>query len=491
MAILHDRHRLLYYAALSVTVLINILFWQKQGSWPCNSDYWEHVSIVNAFTKNIAHPPHHLFDASAQHPFFSPFHLGVAAYKIITNLHIELAFLTASIFNYTFFAIALYIATTSLYPEASNTLPSALLFSILFLFPPEMLTWSGFTHLGALQFTTPYPSLAMFALGLLGLSLTQYFTHLSIQKLVIKSVLLGIVLLVHPSTFIMFVVFDVSLLLSRENMTIDTFIKGSVFITTSLLLAIFLATLWPYYPILGLLKPMTNAFNTDSTVFKSTPLIIFTAVSLSYAFLSFKNSKGLKKALLTSIILASCIYFISLVFRQYGLMRIIAVNIICFQTLAAALISKTLTEKGTRTRFFGLSVLLSVALVICVKSGHFFIINSNNCDKDIYDSLSLLTSSSAVILTKRQDALYAAAKGVSVIASPHPTYWIQDNEDRIQFVDKFYQGTLEPDELESKLAQYNVTYIVVTQDMLSRGTFPILSNVILQNSQHAILELRK
>lgn len=237
------RHRYALLAA-AVTVLTGIQ--TLNGQW--STDMWEHVAVVRELIAHPFDPSHPQLLSDATHPDFSPYTvlLGIVGHLFDAGAVTVLS--VAAVVN----VVLLLVALRALVIEvtANERAPFWALLFVLALWGAAPYRYSGFFNLNSIGFTAPYPSTFATAVGFGTLVAALRYARDGARPLLIPVALgTALVTLVHPLSAPWLVLALVAVAFSRmEDLASRLWLAGAVAVALGLCL------LWPYYPVLELVR---------------------------------------------------------------------------------------------------------------------------------------------------------------------------------------------------------------------------------------------
>ena len=250
-------------------ILISILFYKFVFAATTTTqygDFWEHSAAIQALLGNLYEPTHPFFALKASHAFVSPYSVLIASLAALTQTTAINALTAMGLVNFCVLAYSVKAFYSSFIKSSQSVKAQACAFYafllILFLWGSNTWGYSGFLNFSLMADVLPYPSTFALALSLLGLSLGfTRSTRFSFFYSALTYILFWFVLLTHPLTSIFFAVGLICQLWSahasqRQNKILVGICLG--------LLAIYAATLWPYFSIIALIFGAGDVYHSEN-----------------------------------------------------------------------------------------------------------------------------------------------------------------------------------------------------------------------------------
>ncbi|HVR19553.1 MAG TPA: hypothetical protein VMS65_07650 [Polyangiaceae bacterium] len=217
------------------------------------ADYWEHTAVLRALLDDPFHPSHPLIESTASSPRFGPHFLLVALVGRALGTDALGAMSIAAIFNTLLFLAGIYAFFREYFRD-----PRAPLFGLVVMFG----SWLDAPHFSNVYKLSVYFSVAGYpssaALAIMLLALTALLRLLRSERerpgLWVLVVFLGAYLYVtHPLTAMLAFTAAGLLALTEPRVVLARRLWASGAVAAGLLLA----SLWPYYPALGMVASGT------------------------------------------------------------------------------------------------------------------------------------------------------------------------------------------------------------------------------------------
>jgi hypothetical protein len=244
------------FAALSLGILVwvgwDAFFFRVITNNP-GSDYWEHTAVLRALLDDPWHPKHPLIEGSVPSPRFGPHFVLVALLGRAFHADALGAMSIASVVNTLLFLAGIFVFFEEYFEN-----PWAPLFGLVVMFG----SWLDAPHFSnvyklSIYFSVAgYPSTAALAAMLFGLAVIVRALRAERDRpeLWALSALIGAyVFITHPLTAML--AFTAAGLLALTEPRVAR--TRRLWVTGSLVAGLLLASLWPYYPALGMVASGT------------------------------------------------------------------------------------------------------------------------------------------------------------------------------------------------------------------------------------------
>jgi len=462
------------YVIISVLLLLVMVFHSFFGKWV--SDFWEHSAVVRELSTNIFEPQHPLFIVDKSHPFFSPYLVLISLFARFFSLTAIDILTVAGIFNLVFFLVGLRLFVQCFFVDRWETICFYALIFILFLWPVQAWSWSGFVHFKVLGYALPYPS--TFALAITLLIFALYYRALqSFRKrgLFSAALLTGVVLVTHPTTALFTIIGVCAISLHYYKQ------QGSRAIVVGLLLLIgagIFTLLWPYYSFLELVGANNAEFHSNSyTLYKNAFWIWPTLMVLPFALVSLASR--FKQNCFDALVLMLCgsamIYVLGFITGQFGIGRIISCIVIIIQIAAAAWFAKVETNRQANYLRYAPIVVFVLVAIVALNSANFSVFDRSlkglqglRYSYAEYEAVGQYIDQYDVVLTDPSNSLRMPTFGGKVIASRKPAHWIDDHKHRRKDLRDFFADNVEMTDKLAIIDKYSVDFILIDRNKIER-----------------------
>lgn len=486
-----------HFIAILIVACILIIQFLFIKNKPWVSDYWEHKAVFLEFYRHPVNPDHPVVNVKAQHPFFSPYVLAFVITGRLLSISPELLLDFASFFNVFFFLCSVFLLER-LVVKGKNQPKSfvLLLLTILFLwgaFPPY---FSSFYHFVGLFYTGVYPATFAFCLSVLSGFLhnkvvNNRWWHSSRIVVIFSFIVFNwIILLTHPLTFIFsFSLFIYNYIEYYQLNSKSETQKPIFYILLELLLLfgvpVLLTFFWTYYSMwnLFLVRSSYGRFHLDSMLlytglWKGYYTLLLPVVLLFYC-LVIRD----KQAVAISIIIGGLflVYLFGAITGFFGYGRTISFITLWIHLWLVSFLTKQVTNWAKKQIVVLLFLSALPFVYISVKSvykaasttnGDYLarMIESNFIANasipEITHRLFLFKNcidDGSIVMTDLVTSRYVAAFGAKAVASPYSEYWIEDNEERMNDINRFFNSTDSATQMQL-LYKYKPHYLLLNPD---------------------------
>jgi len=480
------------------------------------SDFWEHSAVVKELATHPLFPQHPLFNLNKPHMFFSPYLLGVGLLARFGGMAPIDALAIAGVLNLLLLLLGLRLFIHCFFNKFQDAIAFYALILVLFLWPAEAWTWSGFIHFKYLGSVLPYPS--TFAIGSTFLIFALYhhgLAHESNFQVLFTGLLSTVVFITHPPTAVVMFIGILAISLHFYNFI------GFRALTIGLLLLIgtfSLAFLWPYYSLFDLITLGSNGQTNPQVITITTKprqgasdmyarayLIWPSLVLLPFALPSLRSRLRANKfdsfllMLFATVLTYILGYFVGYFTGNYHLARTISFIAIFIQIALAARLAQL--ETMMRAGKFWPSLPVMLVFVIIVPS---VALNSANklalaqafmgyqglrSNYKDYDTLGRYVEQYDVVLADLKTSWKIPAFAGKIIASKHPVAFIDDHRARKNDQKTFFSKEAEAEEKFSVLKKYQVDYIFInkkrTEDVQTYYSF---GNLVYETTDFLLIK---
>ena len=479
------------------------------------SDGAEHGAAVRELAKNLINPEDPMLaDHCGDSPRFVPSTLLMAT--CMRFLHLDVL-VTLKVFLVVFFSFFLISATlfSREYFNDTAQVPWSLT-ALLFLWGQG---WTGANAymFSAILYTAYFPSVVSFSLSLMALYAQLRFLHCTKVRFLIAEIILGSLAFVnHPLTGMFFFICSGLVYLEKRS-----FGKKMIFCyVLSVLAALSLTALWPYYDFLSnlfkiILGQMAQTADYQSTHYYlySMPLLRSGPALAGIPFLILFLLRKRHLLLVGGFFIFSLIYLtgyfvkISLAERFVFFIMFtlqIFVSRICREWFS--LPSLSLKKDLKKITSWVLLLLLIIGIIIQtvliytkfvvpvleIKPGSFLphYVSPNKTQLELKEHLGDGDVVLSDIYSSWSIPVYTGAK---VIALFHTPPHVDDNLERINDVETFYDGDTSSEERMKMLKKYGITRIYLNYKITGKDIEPALKemgfSVIAQNESFCLFSV--
>lgn len=482
-------------AAIALILLLLVLEIIFIINKPWVGDYWEHKSVLTELTVHPFHPSHPVINAQLPHAFFSPYLVlqgFIAHYFSVSVTHVMNG---SVLINLLLFFVAVYLLVFLFLNSLPNKWKSftLLLLFILFFNGIHPSNFSSFFHFDALPFLLSYPSTFSFICSIF----SAYIFLLLVNKKhsLLKKILLFIsaltilwaALLTHPLTYLfaasLFLFVFLKKHLSQAAFNTNQFLFDGLTAASLIGLPFSLAAVWSYYPFYSLISYVNpgNQFHSDSRElysslqYKLYPFFIFLLLL----------KKNLLKILKQELPLLLAVFFLIAFFvygffsESFGFGRVLSFITIYAYLFLIHYVLVNFSPVKQKLIFAALFLVCAPFIYSSLKQKLTMVTTSHKkyISRATYASnpigqeemahraqflINYLTQGDIVLANKGIN-FFIPTTGAKVIASHYPAYWITDNIDRLNNIQKFFSSTT-LSEQKQILEKYNVDFIVLTPE---------------------------
>jgi hypothetical protein len=465
------------YAILVSLLLLQVTAFSLQGIWV--EDFWEHSAAVSEFIRHPFDPTHPQLDLAEAHTFLNPYAFVVALTALLLDIDAITALSIFGVINFCVFCIGLYAFTSSLCKEYKQILAFYSLLLILFLWGGQPWPYSGFFNYQIFLFNLPYPSTLVGGISLLTLGLTaNKQTDFSLLQWISLILVTSLCLLTHPLTAQFLVIGLVAQAFFACVNTISRLLK----IALLCIGAVLLASLWPFYPFLELLRGAGTVYDISNgdmyfhfmervwPFFILAPVIIwvlsskqhrvllfiFLATTLIYLFGYFTQKYSYGRIISYTLVIAQICCAIALIRLEIGLKKISSNGLHVYQTLLLLALVFLSTEwlQASANR------LLTAANSVRLGRPVF-----NQVSFQEYAFLPQQIQPQATVFANIEASWLLPSFGAKVIAADHPLAFIKDAEQRRQDCLHFFLNDTSLAEREQLLKKYGANYLLLDKKL--------------------------
>lgn len=485
-------------AAIALILLLLVLEIIFIINKPWVGDYWEHKSVLTELSVHPFHPSHPVINAQLPHAFFSPYLVlqgFIAHYFSVSVTHVMNG---SVLINLLLFFVAVYLLVLLFLNSLPNKWKSftLLLLFILFFNGIHPSIFSSFFHFDALPFLLSYPSTFSFICSIF----SAYIFLLLVNKKysLLKKILLFLsaltilwaALLTHPLTYLfaasLFLFVFLKKYLSRSEFHIKQFLFDGLTAASLISLPFSLAAVWGYYPFYSLITYVNpgNQFHSDSRELYSSLQYKLYPFAIFILLLKKNFLKILKEELplLLSVFFLVAFFVYGFFSESFGFGRVLSfITIFAYLFLINYILLNFSARKQllifTAILFlcspFIYSTLKQKATVIATTHNE-YITRTTYANKPMGQAemahraefLKNYLAKGHIVLGNKGINFFIPTTGARVIASHYPAYWITDNIDRLNNIQKFFSSTT-LSEQKQILEKYNVDFIVLTPETQS------------------------
>ena len=471
-------------------------------------DFWEHSAVVQAIITDPSAPKHPFFVLDAAHAFLSPYTLIVSQVAQIVNTSSIEALLLIGVLNFLLLLFGLRYFCPVATKEDSWLSASYAIVLILLLWGSNPWGYSGFLHYSQIADVLPYPS--TFALGLTLVSLRLYQQGLAGERAWLTLVVYffyWLVLLTHPLTAIYFTCALAGQILCAPKKQRDLVVLQT---SLGLLAALYLATQWPYFSIIDLLRGAGDVYHPENrsmyvdVISRTWP----TLMALPLATWAFKDKKG--QAILLTILMLFGVYVYGGLTEKYSFGRVISIIMILLQILIAVGVARL--ELGVTRKLPAFKVIIPLALFSTLIYFSFpwlqstatralTVVNSIRLGRPISSQISYkdllflkeyINDNSVVFSDLETSWIVPSIRG-KVVGALHPQAFVADQKIRFNDVNLFFDANTSTAQRLALTKKYHSDFLLLNKhtikDYITMQEFFVANNlgVIVYDSDHYVL----
>lgn len=464
------------YLFLITFLLCRYAIYSTNGLW--TGDFWEHSAVVRELMTRPFQPlhPHLLLDA--QHAFFTPYALLVAATGWLLHLDPITALAIWGIINLCLLGYGLKLFISSIDSDRSNSIAFYALILILFFWGSNEWHFSGFYSFEGLNSVLPYPSTFALGLSFLGLYINaKQLNHFCVWKQLFLILICTTVLITHSLTAIFLIVG-----ISCQFLTSIKLNKIKLLMIVSTIAMIFcLALIWPYFSMLRLITSEGNVYHFANipmylkVLERVWPTVLMTPIIFVQAIR--KNNWSLSLSILCLIV----IYIFGYLTNKHSFGRSVAfILLLCNILLAQAIVEMEnfLRKKSVIWLIFKTTIVLILLFSIYVSFlnntsriltiGNSFYLGRTVSSQIIYKDLLFISS-----FMKKDDQVLADIEtswimptfGVKVVATDHPLAFVPDWYNRKWQVMEFFNPMTSSTKRMEIFENFKPNFLVITKSI--------------------------
>ncbi len=463
--------------AFNSLLLLGYCIHATNGAW--YGDFWEQSAIIACITACDNHEAHPILSLNAPHAFLSPYNYLIANFSQLTSLTSIDALSLAGVANSMLLMVGLSCVISILYRTLFGVCLIYAQLTILFLWGSNPWGYSGFLHYRIIADVLPYPSTFALAVTLIALSINYRATqnnNFYLQAVVFF--LFYLVLLTHPLTAVFFAcgLFAQLWCLSKRQLSPHVFICA-VFG----LIAIGLATQWPYYSIIELASGAGDVYHPENKSMYVDVLarIWPTLVALPLASWAIKDRAG--QSVILIIMMLTGVYIYGGLTEKYSFGRVISIIMILMQILIAVGLARL--ELWATARLPALRILIPVALfgsllyvsmpwLVATSTRALTVANSIRLGRPIslqhsYKDLLFLeqqVDAKSVVLSDINTSWIVPSIRGKVVGALHPQAFVSDQRQRFDDVNTFFEPTTGIQQQITIAKKYYVDFLLINKE---------------------------
>jgi hypothetical protein len=423
-------------------------------------DFWQHSAAVRELATHPWHPLHPQLPLDAPTPFNSPYTLLAAALARGADLDAVTALSLMGVVNLALLLVGLHMFVRVVAPGRTDATAFYALLLTLFWWGADPWLYSGFFHVAVLGYVLPYPSTFAAALTLVALGLDGAAgTRTRPARAAATVGLAALVLLAHPLTFLFLAAW-----LGAEAVTAGRDLARRIASTAVLLaLAVGLAALWPYFPLLSLLTSESRVFDSgneemyEAVVQRTWPTLALVPIALSGL-----ASRGRRTVALVLAGLTALYAFGGVAGRQsYG--RVISYVVLLLHVEIAGTLAWLEGRMAAWPRWQRASAIAGFATVVAVLAWapmRHLLLDEPVRDRS-YAFLQGLTGQYDVVLADADTSRIVPSFGGKVVGASHAFAWVPDQDARLADLARFFEAATTAGARLEILARRDVDHVLL------------------------------
>jgi alpha-1,6-mannosyltransferase len=444
----------------------------RNGQWGAASDFWEHSAVLRELSTHILNPKHPQLLLDSPHAFYSPYAVLLAAFSRFSTLDPVTTLSIAGLVNLGLFFLGLRLFVLSIVPRERGNIASfyALLFVLLW-WGSDPWSYSGFFYFGGLGGRLPYPSTFSTSLSLICLgSARTGLEQKSPVRILGFLVVLVAVLISHPISFLFLVAGLLSFAFDTKGRTLT-----QVLIVVSLLvMALLIASMWPYFPFLKFLVNESDVYHANNRVMYRDVLSRIWPALIGVPLIISKLHQNWRHPLAIVIVILSGIYVFGGVSGKYAFGRVISHIVLVLQVAIADRVSEFELQisRGHRAswlrRLTVTTGAIAFSFVLSWKGLNTVLASATSREPNYtsYLFLSRMTGQYDLILSDIRSSWIVPTFGGKVVAALHPLAFVPDDNIRKSDLKQFFSKATTLGERRRMIEKYDAKYVLLNKLML-------------------------
>lgn len=465
------------YSLLGVAIVVGTAIQALNEQW--SSDVFEHLAVIRELSARPFDPSHPILPVGTTHPFYSPYTVVLGLIGQATGWTPVTLLKLATVGNAVLLVVAYRRFVTTVTQQRNAEFYGLL--AVLLLWGPTAWRLSGLLNLGSIGFGMAYPSafataLMLFVLAEVDLMLRE---GARASRFVLVALMLATILLTHPITGIATVTGIAGVWIGRGRVLPSS---ADVPLLGTLMVALMLVTLWPYYSFWRLL--VDGGDYTDSHRYLYEGLYLRVAPLLVLAILLAVRRPNLRTdPVLTWAVLGVGLYLTGAVTGQYVLGRTVSFIALAVFTAVGVVVARYFEQSRPgvdRVLVVTTGVLAVVGLVFAspallrivprtVLPGHLRAEERLEPATDQGSFLVGVIPPDAVVAAFPNDLSDAApAFAGKVVSTPKPMPFVDDEVERAAGVRRLFSDRASAALRQETAADYGVEYLVYDERAVAR-----------------------
>jgi hypothetical protein len=447
-------------------------------------DHWVHAAIVRELLARPFSPSHPLLAIDHEWIPYWPYAVFVAGISRVTGLAPYAALATAGMLN-----LALLLTAVPAFVRRFSRHPAAPFYAVAFLlllWGPRPWLISGFIHAEVLFYVLSFPSTC--AIGLTLLALAVYSDHLgepTRARILAVAVITSTVMLIHSLTAI-FLFVGICALLVGTSGTLGA--RRILEATAVLLFAAGLAVVWPYFPLLEIMRSSGHAADRDAVVMYVMVWERVWPACLGIPVLCWRLRRNALDPLFLMFLGMVLVYVYGRYSGQWSYGRVLPYAAMIAQIALACSVAAIATSEFDRDRRAATGRLVAALLAVVSIYGltirdfavtytsygpwdnAYYVTRANkNEPVAAYSPLAHYVGPRETVFADPQTSLILPAFTGRIVFLPRPSFFGDDWERRRADVDRFFNGATTPNERRKILDTYGARYVLLDTTRQSLG----------------------
>ncbi|NDY83480.1 hypothetical protein G3I67_09575 [Orrella sp. NBD-18] len=454
-------------------VFLGYLLHASNGVWV--DDFWDHSAAVSELIRRPWHPHHPQLGIDLPHVFLTPYSLLVAMVAKLCHLNSVESLSLFGIINLSLLLYGVKVFISTNYQEHKRATYFYSLLLILYFWGKNPWNYSGFFHSNIINFSLPYPSSFATGLALIGIALNNKLNTTRESKYLIGVLLITIcVLLTHAVAFIFLCTGVVAgTVVHNQNKT-----QKTVILISLLLCAVCGALLWPYYPLIDLLKGEANVYHLSNKGVYDNVILTLWPVFITIPIFIKKIFKVESRKILVLIMLLMGIYILAWITNKYSYGRVISYIVMLIQIIFALRIAELESYIYQKNRYIVkyihilIITILFMAFYATIKSSITRLLTITNSivhgrqilNQQTFGYLNILINKinpDDLILANARTSWILPTFGAKIITLTLPHAFVKDHDQRFSDVEEFFNPKTEEKDRLLVIEKYRPKYILI------------------------------
>lgn len=484
----------LRFPVLSLGLGLLVVFHLATGDTA--GDFWEHAAAVRELAERPLVPRHPIYDLEGPHVFLTPYTWVLGRISRLTGVSAVAVVRSAGVLNLALLILGLRALAGRLCrgPVASSSFWT--LFLVVFLWGRDPWLYSGFFHLQALGYVSPYQSTlasALVCFGLAGVSrsLEEGWTPGRVAGCYVA---LTVVLLIHPLSFVAFGLAAGALTLAASRLRP----RSLTVLTLGGFVAVGCGALWPFYSVLQLghgsaVFDAANRPMYEGLIVRSLPVALVGLVALA-------NLVRVGRRSLPLVFLAlGFAYAGGYVFDRTSFGRVLPFMILTLQLATADGVAALESSSALRRPLARAALCVGLVAVVAGPAARAIVrmagrglsnqLQTQRTADDLYAWLPSFVGRDTVVLAEVDAAWPIPAFAGRIVAALHPQAFVPDQGRREVDVRRALDPTTSVLAREEILRRYKVRFLLFGPSTPAARELSMLGRVVYQDGTWILVDL--